>query len=235
MARHRRGGPSWLIIFADLMALLLTFFVLLFSMQSVKVDGWQAIVGTLTERLNPSRPKIVSSPQKDAEVSGVLVPTAMDLDYLGNIIEIKVADDPILGQSIIRRFKDRLVLSVPTDLLFEPGRADLASEAAQVTAELGEMFRSLGNGISVAGHAEPFKDLDSEFANHWDLSLARAVAIARALRRGGYLRPIQAYGQGQAHFDAIAGAGSKFGISRFSRRVDIVIRNARAAGASHDG
>ena len=230
-----RARESWLLIFADVLALLLTFFVLMFAMNSVRVEGWQAVVSTFTARLNPSRPETVREIEGEPEAAEIRLPTAMDLDYLNNIIEIKVKDHPILGEAIIRRYKGRLVFSVPTDLLFEAGSAELAPSGLDVAAELGELFRSLSNRISVGGHAELLPGSDGEFANHWDLSLARAVTIAHAIRNGGYLRRVPAFGRGNALFDLTAKPESGYDASRFARRIDVVIEHHRNAGGFDGG
>ena len=48
-------GRAWMITFADLTALMLTFFVLLFSMSKVETSTWEAIVDSLKHELNPSK------------------------------------------------------------------------------------------------------------------------------------------------------------------------------------
>lgn len=224
--QYRKPATTWMVIFADVLALLLTFFVLLFSMNSVKIEGWQAIVDTFSERLNPARPETVAEVSPVSGAAKVYRSSALDLDYLSNILEVKVSDHPLLGQGLIRRFDDRLVFSVPTDLLFEPGAARLAPGNVRAVAELGEMFRSVSNRISVAGHAERLADSDGEFANHWDLSLARAVRIASAIRAAGYFRHVPAFGEGNARFDILEDGPRDLDGGRFARRIDIVIEKA---------
>ena len=43
----KKGSPEWMTTFSDLMNLLLTFFVLLFSMSSVDVEKWELVVASL--------------------------------------------------------------------------------------------------------------------------------------------------------------------------------------------
>lgn len=229
------SSNAWLIIFADVLALLLTFFVLLFSMNSVQVEGWQAVVSTFTERLNPSRPETTETPDPDAKAAKIYRPRALDLDYLSNVIDIKVRDHPVLNKIIVSRFENRLVVSIPTELLFEPGSSVIAPSFMGLAGEIGELFRTVGNGISVAGHAqlppaEEGSERSSEFANHWDLSLARAIAIARIIRKVGYRRQISAFGHGAERFGLTRAVAPMSGDIGFVQRVDIVVENARSKG-----
>ncbi|MBP3703872.1 MAG: chemotaxis protein, partial [Lachnospiraceae bacterium] len=57
MARRKKeepsgGGAGWISTFADLMNLLLCFFVLLFSMSTVDADKYEAIVTSLSNSID---------------------------------------------------------------------------------------------------------------------------------------------------------------------------------------
>ena len=47
----RAGAPEWIVTFADLMSLLLTFFVLLLSFSSTQVAKFEAVAGSLKDAL----------------------------------------------------------------------------------------------------------------------------------------------------------------------------------------
>ena len=47
-------SPAWLITFADLAALMLSFFVMLFAMKSVETEAWHAVRESLSLELAPS-------------------------------------------------------------------------------------------------------------------------------------------------------------------------------------
>lgn len=48
-AKKSSGAPAWIVTFADLMSLLLTFFVLLLSFSSMEVDQFKKLAGTMQE------------------------------------------------------------------------------------------------------------------------------------------------------------------------------------------
>ena len=49
-----KTDQSWMLIFTDLVSLMLTFFVLLFSMSVVKVDAWNNVVSAETTLFHAS-------------------------------------------------------------------------------------------------------------------------------------------------------------------------------------
>ncbi len=80
VVEETKSDPNtWMVIFADLLALLLTFFVLMFSMSSVQVAEWQAIVTSLSENLNPERARVQDYDWNKVDEALVFVETALNL------------------------------------------------------------------------------------------------------------------------------------------------------------
>lgn len=216
----------WLIIFSDMLALMLTFFVLLFSMSTVDSGAWQAMVGSLAQRLNPlglTREMVADEPP---DLPRLLLPRAKNLDYFQSVLEQKFAGDPVLGNAVMSRLDDRLVISLPADFLFPVGGSTLTDDARRAARTLGEVLNLVGNQVDVNGHTDPkIMAAGGEFASNWDLSLARAVAVARALEDGGYRRPLVAYGLSDTRFDDLETGLGRSVRMELARRVDVVLRN----------
>ena len=47
-------GWAWMVIFTDLISLMLTFFVLLFSMSNLQLDRWENLIDVLSRTLSPN-------------------------------------------------------------------------------------------------------------------------------------------------------------------------------------
>ena len=141
-----RSGPSglssvWLVIFADLVALLLTFFVMLFSMSNVTVESWQKMVDALTDALNPeSEEKIDTTPDVKANIDLVFRKQAINLDYLRAVFEQKVIKNQALKGSQLTLLEDRLVVSLPGSILFDPNSAILKKTAKDPLFTLGGLL-----------------------------------------------------------------------------------------------
>ena len=219
------SSRAWMITFADLMSLLLTFFVLLFSMSQVKLDAWNALVQALSERLNPSVEWTDPALRFDTNAPEAQERRAVDLSYLQRILEEKIATDPLLSRGLILRLDDRLLLSLPADLLFPPGSAAPTPAARNAAAVLASALAFVANQLEVQGHTDPDPVSGSgQFASNWELSLARSTAIANAVAEGGYSLPIHVFGLADSRFFDLSTALSEARRMRLARRVDLILR-----------
>lgn len=214
---------SWMVIFADLLALLLTFFVLMFSMSSVQVQEWQALVTSLSERLNPERAFIQEIDWNKIDEALVFEEQALNLDYLKNVFEEKLSHDPILTRSTVTVLDDRLAISLPSDLIFELGQAELAADARGAMLELGEALRSIDNEVIVVGHSDLAPISGRLYPTNWELSLVRALSIAKLIRSGGYRGNIEAYGNGSSRFNELDESIPLDERYHLARRVDVIV------------
>lgn len=220
------GTAAWVVTFADLVILMLTFFVLLFSMTTMKTETWQAFSGAFSRTLQVDPGQPVNERSAEYNIAARPVPTAMNLTYLSAVLEETLAGDPLLSQARLAQDADRLLLSLPADLLFGPGGAALEGPGEAAMASLGGVLGSLDNRITVAGHAAPEEDLGSGaggFTSAWELSLARAAAVANALSRAGYVGTAEVMGHGASRQPGVSASASETARAALARRVDIVI------------
>ncbi len=213
---------AWMITFTDLITLMLTFFVLLFSMSNVKVDKWKNMIDALSLSLNPSQTKSIAVSTTKFNISAVFRKRAINLDYLASVLEETVSADPFLRRSQLIRLDDRLVIAMPGDLLFKQGSAVMTKRARKALFDLGGILRNIGNKLGVNGYSDPSPPKGGEYASNWELSLGRAAAVANELRRSGYPDDITAYGYSDSRFKQlpkVADAERR----AMARRVDIVI------------
>lgn len=221
-----QGGTrkAWLVTFADLVSLMLAFFVLLFSMSTIKNDQWQSITESLSKRLNPSTE---AAPVAEANIGGLPQASGLHLNYLATLLETQIELHPALKNTLITGVGDRLVISLPGDLLFEAGDAFLAQNAQTALFEMGAMLRNVANDIVVFGHTDPTPVTGRRFSSNWELSVARAVAVSNELRRAGYTRDIIALGAADSRFDHISDHLPLFRRLELGRRVDIIMTAAK--------
>ncbi len=179
------AGQSWLITFTDLMALMLAFFVLLFSMSQIEQRKWQGLVEALASDFNALRkvespkPAVEYQPEEEAVVPG------SHLDYLTPIIREQFATHPLLAQAQIHRAAERLVISLPAGLLFGAGAAVPAPQAALFGSVLASVLRNLNNSVEVEAQLEHAGAAGARYPD-WELALTRATAFTGILVDAGY-------------------------------------------------
>ena len=211
-----------MITFTDLVALLLAFFVLLFSMSSVRPDSWRVAIDSLSRTLNPTRVDKAVPSAVPFNIGTTFPKRGSDLDYLATVLNEALREDALLSSTRIIRSADRLIVALPGDLLFANGRAELSERAGKSLLILGSVLRNIGNRIGVNGHSDPQPLKDGAYKSNWELSLARAVAVANTLRRSGYRREIVAYGFADSRYQQLPKIEEKRRRA-LARRVDIVI------------
>jgi chemotaxis protein MotB len=180
------AGQAWLVTFTDLIALMLAFFVLLFSMSQIEQAKWQGLVEALYSDLNTLRKVESFKPALDYQPDQEAVVPGADLDYLTPIIREQIAAHPLLAREVtIHRAAERLVISLPAQSLFGAGAAAPVPQAVELGSALVSVLRNLNNAVEVEARLERAGAASARHAD-WELALARAVAFTGILTRAGY-------------------------------------------------
>lgn len=220
--KPRSPNRAWLVTFTDLTALLLAFFVMLFSMSNIKADKWSDMVSALSQSLTPSSTEEVTSATAPFNIGTVFRKRSVNLDYLTAILEEALADHPLLRGARLLRLEDRLIIALPSDLLFPEGRATLSDRAEEALFNLGGVLGNIGNQIAVNGHSDPSPPRDKEYSTNWELSLARAISVANSFKRSGYTEDIIAYGYSDSRYSQLPDLPEEER-RELGRRVDIMV------------
>ncbi len=230
--KKRKPNNIWLTSLADLLALLLAFFVLVFSMNEVKQDEWLNITELLGQKLNAATSSNETGPTAEENVELFKEHKAFDLDYLENILKAKTASSEVLKDASIFHSSGRLVISFAGQSYFESGSVKLSENLDNAVRSLGESLRYVKNRVEVYGHSDPdvAAQTSKEDLGNWGLSLSRALSVADGLKRAGYSFPIQAFGMSDSRFFELSGSLSEEERYTLARRVDIVIREAEGRG-----
>jgi len=228
-AGHQTGSSShlWLLSFTDVMALMLTFFVLLFAMSKPRTQDWSDVTSSLHQELNRFYGALGNKgPEDTISLGKINFNRALDINYLRVVIESMVKEDRALDAVTFTVQPDRLILSLPQDFLFDTGKTNIKESGSRAIYALGGTLSRIKNRIEIIGHADPrpVQGSAGPYDNNWELSLARAASVAGLLESVGYKRDIAIRGLSSGRYQDLAGIvkneAERLGISR---RVDIVI------------
>ncbi len=190
---HRQGA-RWLITFADLIAVMVAFFVLVFAMSEVDAGKWQNTVNALNKQFEAAQPPL-ERPQ-ESELNAEMAPEedTTTLAYLARLLERRTLPGTVLQDALVELRSDRLVISLPSFVLFQIGRADLSTNGKSALFALSSYVANLKHSVEIGAHVAP--QASAPPGSEWVLSLARALIIAENFKAAGYVRPMVVLGHG---------------------------------------
>ncbi len=214
---------QWLLTYTDLVSLILTFFVLLFSMSTLPTEQWEKITSALSRSDLPPEEDITDTEKEELTIDSKTLQDSLNLDYLSALLETQFAKTGNTQEASLHHFGDQLVVSLPSDLLFTVASARLSQRGQATLSDVSGVLRNLDNRVDIFGHADPDPITGGLYSSNWELSLARALTVADELQKSGYVGNISAYGVGTSQFAFISPRIDYAKRKQLARRVDIII------------
>lgn len=193
------GAPAWMATMADLMSLLLCFFVLLLSFANMDVVKFRMMLGSVQDALgvttqhpgeNETRsttPIELSQRESTPYLDVIEEPTQPSLPQ--HSIDSRLVDEihsAISGLGIERMVEtstDRrgVVVRVRGPMLFEPGALELRPESFVFLDELARLVEAFPYNVTIDGHTDATPIRRPNVPSNWHLSAFRAIATLRYL------------------------------------------------------
>ncbi|NKB48476.1 MAG: hypothetical protein GKS02_03815 [Alphaproteobacteria bacterium] len=229
--QKRRSEARWLITFADLAAVMVAFFVLLFSMAEVDSDKWEGATTAFDRQFRISESRVTPRPVETANITQRVEEAALDLRYLERVVSEQLGGQTALEDVRMLVSPDRIALDFPGELVFANGRVGVTAGGRESLFILGGLFAGIENQVAVVGHVEPAQSEDGQSIIDWELSLLRAARVARALEAGGYTGPIEVQGRFGSHFGDLAPVERIEGPRGLPvRRIEIIVQSETGDG-----
>lgn len=186
----RAGAPEWIVTFADLMSLLLTFFVLLLSFSSTQAAKFQAASGSLKDALGMRSELDLSDLPENSQWIESLEEQRAALDPttaagLEHELQKLLAELGGKGVGVASLTAEGIVLNISGDLMFASGQAALSPEAIQVLDRIASYVLQSERPLDVVGHTDNVPIATPLFPSNWELSAARAGSAVRYLVESG--------------------------------------------------
>ncbi len=250
------GAPLWMTTFGDLMSLLLTFFVLLYSMSELKQEKFLQASQSLREAIGGTSAEIPDDPMalvdeeldpemflENAEASpgDVMLEAVADayMEVIARRLEKFIQENDLNHQFSVEREQDGVYLRMQSSALFASGSGTLEERAVPMLGYLGEITRSIDVKSVVSGHADNQPIATAQFASNWELSAARAAGVARHLVEFGQdpeMIRVESFGEFKPveSNDTPEGRARNRRVDVFFSRIDILDAVKRWAAAGED-
>ncbi len=183
----------WLISFSDLTALMLTFFVMMFSMSSIKEGKWDELVQTFNSSFSPQR---VEQRTAALGIDSFRIGYGQNLDYMAKTLPKTFEGLELLSQVKFGQNQNRLMLYLSSDVQFTQKTVNLKApeQTQEMLRTLALTLNELPNQIEIKVALEGLDNLPNNEVERSELiqeslrmSLARGRKMARLFIAGGYL------------------------------------------------
>ncbi len=234
MARRKRSDDNenterWLLTYADLITLLLAFFIVMYSMSQIDAKKFGKMSKALSGVLKGGGVAI----KKGDEIGQAPGKGVMKIGHLVSIgHKIKeefgqLGEDKLVSTELNER---GLVIHIMESALFKIGSAVLEPKAKMtldiINAQLGEVL----NHVRVEGHTDNIPINTEKYPSNWELSSARATEVVRYFVENHGISPDRISALGYGEYRPLR-PNNSFENRAKNRRVDIVILTAEMTAA----
>jgi chemotaxis protein MotB len=224
-ARHEEAAhhERWLVSYADFMTLLFALFVVLFAsshhdkktiqkVSSAVKNGFQQL-GAFSGSTYVLKGQIIDPSSGVDPKSDTATPAELN-QTLGKEIARQEVE--------LRMTPEGFVISLHELGFFDSGEAQLKAGASEKIKQIASVLMQYGLDMRVEGHSDDVPIHNDTFNSNWELSTARAMAVAMMLLKDSGFNPqrISIAGYGQYH--PVSTNDTAEG-RRANRRVDIVV------------
>ncbi len=240
MFDNEESSNAWIVTFADIMMLILVFFILLYALSEFNEESFHELISNVVvfdgqgnqisvidyaaqqgrnpEPLRPIEEMIGLNP----------VPMAVESLKPAMVVElesmIKYTD---LAEGIELSYdSDQINIQIDGRFLFESGKAELKDSALIIFANLGQLFRQYADyRIAIRGHTDDRNIETIQFPSNWELSAVRATTVLRYFIRQG-MDPVRMSATGYADIIPLVDNDTAENRAR-NRRVEFVLEKEK--------
>jgi chemotaxis protein MotB len=188
------GAPGWIVTFADMMSLLLCFFVLLLSFSVMDAEKFRAVADSLRESFAFSAAPVPVTPKSEASIEAgdtpsirPDAPTAFEERLQAAKSEIdQYIEQAGLSEHIQTKISSNYLEIVNSNPLnFPAGKAQLLESSLQYLDALLPVLKGADFRIIVEGHTDNLPINTLAYRSNWELSAARAATFVSYLEEHG--------------------------------------------------
>jgi len=220
-SQEKENADRWLLTYADLITLLLAFFIVMYSMSAIDAKRFgkmsEALRGILKGGENVMKNKD-QDPTKDGH--GLL--RLGNLRMLQKHVEDRFKHIGKLDEVNTEITERGLVIHIVDRALFGEASATLMPQSIEVLDLILEEIQGKPNHVRIEGHTDDRSIATSVFPSNWELAAARATEVVRYLVRDRGFPPDRISALGYGEYRPVR-PNNSIENRAANRRVDVVI------------
>ena len=193
--RHEHDNHErWMVSYADFITLLFAFFVVMYGISSVNEGKYKVFSISVnkafgtdsqvseggTVRLSEQEMYFKSLvDRRNARLAEKQRKQDERMQKLAQTLNETMAPFVKNGQMNVTQTNRGVELEINANALFNPGEAEIQSEAKKILADAAKVLEQNEFAIEVEGHTDNMPISNNRFPSNWELSSARASSIVR--------------------------------------------------------
>jgi chemotaxis protein MotB len=236
--KKKKGGDEehenserWLLTYADMITLLMLFFIVLYAMSPRDPKKFEDLAQTFQTVFQGANMGFVFSASNSVGTKGEMLLGRQQTDpsktlrekrnALMSQLEYRMKNIMPQNQYKVTEVQEGIKITLFSDTFFDPGSPEVHPEAVPFLGKVADGIKALPNAIRVEGHTDGSTMEGDKFSKEWQLSTERALSVLNLFLSYGY--PEEKSG--------VAGYGSTRPVATnstpegqaFNRRVDVLL------------
>jgi chemotaxis protein MotB len=182
---HAGNHERWLLTYADLITLLMIFFIVMYSMSAVDKNKFQVVAEQLGVVFGDGQVILI----KDSGAGGLLkdIPynPKVELDETQKKLQDYIEANGLGTMASIYKDERGMVVSLSEGLLFPSGSAELDVKSHEILKKIAGAISVLPNYVRVEGFTDNIPIRSVHYKSNWELASQRAINVAQILIGGG--------------------------------------------------
>jgi chemotaxis protein MotB len=193
------GAPAWVMTFADLVTLLMVFFILLFAMGSIEDEKWRQIKSSLRDALGQEdipeagirdgldviKEQVLDETTVHA-VDEVGAMVAKEVEEIASEVEEFVFKNKLSGKVDVSSDERGAIITLSDTVMFPPGKSRMTYTGDEIIKQVFDILQQFSYQVKIEGHTDNVPMKTQQYPSNWELSAARAAEVARKLVVAGF-------------------------------------------------
>jgi len=239
------GMMRWLMTYADLITLLLIFFVIMYALTAARARQVEAMAITLSQEATAGNsilqyqqegtPKPQNAPlyQRISQaLAGLQAQQEQEEQSLQKIVKLLqqyINEHGLAAEVSVDMERQGVVVSFQDVALFASGSAQLSPQARQIIDAMSAPIKNVPNQVRVEGFTDDQPIHTAEYPSNWELSTARATSVLEELVNGVGFPPDRLSATGYGQYRPRVPNTSDHN-RQLNRRVDLVVLRSIYSG-----
>lgn len=209
---HFISTDSWVIPYANLMTILMIFFMILYAYAILYGGGsrYEKAMASIQKGVGGSNEQLkkIESLEKEANA--------------GTQIEDFIKEKKLSEYAKVETNAQRIKISLSNPILFDSGSAELKSAASDALKEIANLILTMENPIIVEGHTDNVPISSAKYRSNFELSASRAFSVINYFINSGKISPERFSTFGYGEYKPVASNDTDDGRAK-NRRIEINI------------